>query len=113
MEHYKNPHNKGILDDATDETFKKNEMCGDMITMQLKVGDGKIVDIKFDGYGCAVSLAASSILTDELKGKSIVEAKKMSKDKLLKLIGVELTTSRIKCATLPLEALQGLLEAYD
>jgi nitrogen fixation NifU-like protein len=113
MAHYKNPHNRGILDDATHETVKKNEMCGDLISMQLKVEDGKIKDVKFDGHGCAVSIASSSILTEELKGKTIEEAKKMNKDKLLALLGVELTTSRIKCATLPLEALQGLLGVYD
>lgn len=113
MEHYKNPQNRGFLEDASDETIQKNPLCGDVITMQLKVNEGKIEDIKFDGDACAVAVASSSILTDTLKGKTLQEAKKFNKDQLLDLLGVELTTSRIKCATLPLEALQNLLEAYD
>lgn len=113
MEHYKNPQNRGSMDDASDETVQKNPMCGDVITMQLKVADGKIKDIKFDGHACSVTIASSSVLTEEMKGKTVEEAKEFSKEKLLDLLGVELTTSRIKCATLPLEALHNLLEAYD
>ena len=113
MEHYKNPRNRGWLDDPSAETVKKNPLCGDIISMQLKLEDGKIEDVKFEGSGCAVTIASSSVLTDALKGKTVTEAKKMSKEELLDLLGVELTTSRIKCATLPLEAFQSLLEAYD
>ncbi len=113
MEHYKNPRNRGHLDHASSETIKKNPLCGDIISMQLKMSEGKIEDIKFDGSGCAVTIASSSVLTEALKGKTVDEARKMSKDELLEMLGVELTTSRIKCATLPLEALQSLLEGFE
>jgi len=113
MEHFKNPKNRGKIDDAQVEVTQNNPMCGDVISMQLKVKDGIIENVVFDGSACAVTIAASSVLTDALKGKSLKEAKKMSKDKLLDLLGVELTTSRIKCASLPLEAVQTLIKNYE
>ena len=113
MEHYKNPLNRGHIDHPSSETVKKNVTCGDIISMQLKMSEGKIEDIKFDGDACAVTIASSSVLTEALKGKTIDEASKINKDKLLDMLGVELTTSRIKCATLPLEAFQSMLEGLE
>ena len=113
MEHYKNPKNRGRIDDAQVEVTQNNPMCGDVISMQLKVKDGIIENVVFDGSACAVTIASSSVLTDALKGKSLKEAKKMNKDELLDLLGVELTTSRIKCASLPLEAIQTLIKDYE
>jgi len=113
MEHYKNPQNRGKMDDAQVEVTENNPLCGDVISMQLKVEDGKIEDVKFDGSACAVTVASSSLLTETLKGKSLEEAKKMSKEELLDLLGVELTTSRVKCASLPLEALHNLIQMYE
>jgi len=113
MEHYKNPQNRGKMDDAQVEVAGNNPLCGDAISMQLKVEDGKIKDIMFDGSACAVTVASSSILTEAIKGKSLEEAKKMSKEELLNLLGVELTTSRVKCASLPLEALHNLIQMYE
>ena len=113
MEHYKNPRNRGKMDDAQVEVTENNPLCGDVISMQLKVKDGKIEDVKFDGSACAVTVASSSVLTEVLKGKSLEKAKKMSKEELLDLLGVELTTSRVKCASLPLEALHNLIQMYE
>jgi len=113
MEHYKNPRNRGRIDDAQVEVIENNPMCGDVISMQLKVTDGMIEKVVFDGSACAVTIASSSVLTDALSGKSLEEAKRMTKDELLDLLGVELTTSRIKCASLPLEALHTLIRNYE
>ena len=113
MEHYKNPRNRGRINDAQVEVTENNPLCGDIISMQLKIADGMIENVVFDGSACAVTIAASSILTDALKGKSLEEAKKTTKEELLELLGVELTTSRIKCASLPLEALQTLIRNYE
>lgn len=110
MEHYKHPMNKGDMDTPSKNTLKKNPLCGDVLSMQLKIDDGVIKDIKFNANACAVTVASASILTEEVKGKSIEEVKKMTKEDLLSMLGVELTTSRVKCATLALEALQGMLE---
>lgn len=112
MEHYKSPHNRGILNGATIVTHEKNPFCGDEIDLQLKIDDGIIKEAMFSGDACAVSLASSSMVTDFLKGKSLDDAGKLSKEDILEMVGVELTTSRVKCATLVLEALQRALKEY-
>lgn len=113
MEHYKHPQNRGKMEHPDVETTENNPLCGDVIDMQLRVKDGKIRDVKFDGSACAVSIAASSVLTEEVMGKTLEQAKRMSKDELIKLLGVQLTTSRVKCAALPLEALHNLIKQYE
>lgn len=113
MEYYKNPLNRGKIDDPSTEVTKKNPLCGDVISLQLKIEGNKIKDAKFDGAACAVSIASSSLVTDVLKGKSLDEAKKITKEEVLDMLGVELTTSRVKCASLVLEALRGALEGYE
>ncbi len=113
MDHYKNPQNRGHMDGSTKEQTKNNPFCGDVIKMQIKIADGKIEDIKFDGAACAVSVASASVLTGLVKGKSIEDAKKITKQKLVETLGVELTTSRMKCAELPLETLHSMLEGLE
>lgn len=101
------------MDNPQVQTTENNPLCGDVIDMQLKVEDGKIQDVKFDGSACAVTIAASSVLTEAIKGVPLEKAKKMSKEELIDLLGVELTTSRVKCASLPLEALHHLIQEYE
>ncbi len=113
MEHYKNPQNRGRLAAPSVTSVGKNAMCGDFLTLDLEIRDNKIVDVSYDGEACAVSIASASVLSEEILGKNLVEVKDFSKEKLLALLGVNLTTSRIKCATLILEALDSALEAYE
>lgn len=113
MFHYKNPSNTGKLEDPTVETTANNPFCGDKLNMQMHIDKGIVKDIKFEADACAVAVAASSMLTEHIKGKGVEEIKKFSKEQLLDLIGVQLTTSRVKCAVLPLEAVQKLVQAYD
>lgn len=113
MFHYKNPSNRGKLQGQSLETIANNPFCGDEIKMQLKIKNGIVEDVAYDGDACAVAIASSSILTDEIKGKLIEEVKKITKEDLLELIGVKLTTSRVKCAMLPLEAVESLLSKYE
>lgn len=112
MEIYKNPMNEGKLEKPTLIEHGVNEACGDEMDLYLKIENGVVVDATFKAQSCSVGVVASAILTDEIKGKKISEIKKISKQDLLTLIGVNLTTSRIKCATLPLETLQKGLENY-
>jgi nitrogen fixation protein NifU and related proteins len=112
MDIYKNPPNKGAMSDPTTSAVKNNPVCGDEITLQLKLEGGKISDAKFDGSACAVSVIASSLLTEHLIGKTVAEAKSLTKEDLLKLIGLNLSTSRVKCATLVLSALKSALEGF-
>jgi len=113
MEHYKNPANRGKLDNPSVTINSNNPFCGDNVDLQLKIIDGKIEEVSFDGPACAVSVASSSLATDWIKGKTIKEAKDLKKKELLEMLGVELTTSRVKCATLILEALEQALEEYE
>ncbi len=113
MDHYKNPRNKGSIANATVKATADNPFCGDSLSLELLVENGVIKDFKFDGEMCAVGTAAASMLSEELIGKTVEEARKFSKEDLLKFFSDDLTTSRIKCATLALEALQEGLKKYD
>jgi nitrogen fixation NifU-like protein len=113
MEIYKNPMNQGKIEHPSIVEHGVNEACGDEIDLFLKIENGKIVDAKFEATSCSVGVVSSAILTDEIKGKSIAEAKALTKKDLLELIGVNLTTSRVKCATLPLETLMKGIEEYE
>lgn len=113
MDIVKNPVNRGNMDDPSVDVSKKNPLCGDEIHLQLKFENGLVKEAKFDGTACAVSVIASEMLTDLVIGKSVEELKAISKETFLEKIGLNLSTSRVKCATLVLDALQGALEIYD
>ena len=108
LEHNKHPHNAGTLErpDVTHED--SNPLCGDRIRIDLQVEGGVISDVRFLGRGCAISQAAASLLTDEIKGKSLDDVRAFSKDDMLDLIGIPLDKNpvRIKCALLGLKTLK-------
>jgi len=106
MDHYKNPHNHGTLDDSDIKHTENNPLCGDVITISLKLKEGKVYDIKFVGKGCAISQAAVSMLTDEVKGKNIDEINSMTKEDVVNMLGISIGPVRSKCATLGLVAIQ-------
>ena len=110
MELYKAPSNFGILRNPTNESTEYNTVCGDEITIQLIVKKGIVKDIKFHGSGCVISLVASSLLTDKIRGMTVDSIKKIMKDDLLKMLQIKITPARIKCALLPLEAAKKALE---
>ena len=106
LDHYNNPRNYGELVAPSVIMELENVSCGDIIKLQLLVSDNVIKDIKFSGEGCAVAIGTASMLTEYAKGKTIEEMTKFNLDDLIKLIGIDLTMSRIKCANLSLETLQ-------
>jgi nitrogen fixation NifU-like protein len=108
LDHYKHPHHFGTLSKKSAAATLYNTSCGDTITMELLIDEKskKIVDIKFTGSGCAISMASASMLTDELIEKPAEKAKKMKTEDIIKLLGTTLTPSRVKCAVLPLEVIQ-------
>lgn len=112
LDHYQHPRNCGTLDGANTTTLE-NPSCGDSITLSVRLQDGKIADIAFTGKGCAISQASASLLTEYVKGKSAEDATKMDKDILLRLLGVELSPGRLKCALLPLETLKKLIANFS
>jgi nitrogen fixation NifU-like protein len=109
LEHYRRPHNFGVLDNATATQEGANPLCGDRITLQLRVADGQIAGVGFTGRGCAISQASASLLTDEIKGKPVATAAGMSPTDVLDMLGIEISPARMKCAMLSLETLHGAL----
>ncbi len=106
IDHYQHPHNHGHLEDPDISYEDSNPLCGDRIRIDLKIKDGIVEDVRFNGKGCAISQASASMLTDELKGKSLEEVRKMDKQLVLDLIGIPLGPTRIKCALLPLKVIK-------
>jgi nitrogen fixation NifU-like protein len=113
LEHYRRPHNFGVLDNATATQEGANPLCGDRITLQLRVVGDQIAAVGFTGRGCAISQASASLLTDEVKGKEVDAAAAMKASDVLDLLGIEISPARMKCALLSLETLQGALGGPD
>jgi nitrogen fixation NifU-like protein len=113
LEHYRRPHNFGVLDapDASHEGF--NPLCGDRITVTLAIRDGIVSDVAFTGRGCAISQASASLLTDEIRGKPIAEVEAMTSQDVLDLLGIEVSPARLKCALLSLDTISRALGARD
>lgn len=114
LEHHKYPHNAGTLAQPTVSHEETNPLCGDRIRIDLAIESGIITDVRFTGRGCAISQASASLLTDELKGKSLDDVRALTKDDLLDLIGIPLAHNpvRIKCALLSLKALKAGVYEY-
>jgi nitrogen fixation NifU-like protein len=110
LEHYRRPHNFGVLDDASASFEGSNPLCGDRITMQVHVAGELLDKVGFTGRGCAISQASASLLTDEIKGKPVQFAADYRADDLLDLLGIEISPARLKCAMLSLETLQKALD---
>lgn len=106
LDHYKNPRNFGRLDRADISHEEYNPLCGDLVGMDLQVRDGVIEDIRFHGRGCAISQASASLMTERLKGRSLDEARQITKEDVLDELGIEISPARLKCALLPLKVLK-------
>lgn len=109
LEHYRRPHNFGVIEDATASFEGSNPLCGDRITIQVAVLDGVVERVGFTGRGCAISQASASLLTDEVKGKPVAEVAAFRADDLLDLLGIDISPARLKCAMLSHETLQKAL----
>jgi len=118
IERYKNPAFKGELI-PNDISFEdENPLCGDHIRIDLRVNaEGVISEAAFSGHGCAISQASADLLLESVIGKSLEEVRRISKEDLLDLLGIELGPVRLKCALLPLKILKagvyGIKEATD
>jgi nitrogen fixation protein NifU and related proteins len=123
MDHYKNPRNRGILEDGSHTINMNNPTCGDRIQLTFKVVDGFVVDARFEGEGCSISMSSASMMTQAIKGKKVEEAIKLSKifsdimqgkeydddidlGDIEALQGVAKFPARIKCATLAWKAME-------
>jgi nitrogen fixation protein NifU and related proteins len=113
LEHYRKPHNFGIIEQPDARYEGANPLCGDRITVMLGIRDGVISDVAFTGRGCAISQASASLLTDEIRGKPVEEVAKMTPDDVLDLLGIEISPARLKCALLSLDTVSHALEDRD
>jgi len=104
LDHYKNPRGHGMIEDADAEAEGMNPLCGDEVTIYVAFGeDGETIEeIGFEGRGCAVSQAATSMLTDLVKGRKAADAASLPKEEILDEVGIPLTPVRMKCAILGL-----------
>jgi nitrogen fixation NifU-like protein len=126
FDHYKRPRNSGALDDASHRAEGHNPLCGDRVTVFLKVEDGIVKDATFQGAGCAIATASASLMTEALKGRRIDEVEALFRDframvtdspakdtsrlgKLEVLAGVREFPARVKCATLAWHTLNAAL----
>jgi nitrogen fixation protein NifU and related proteins len=108
LDHYKNPRGHGVLDPADATAEGQNPLCGDEVTIFVRFGeDGETIDdVAFEGRGCAISQAATSMLTELVKGRTATEVAALPKEDLLEEIGIPLTPIRLKCAILGLGVLK-------
>ncbi len=106
LEHYKHPANRGSIPNATISHEEDNPLCGDRIRIDLLVKDDVVQDVKFNGQGCAISQASADMLTEEIKGKSLDEVRRIDKQFILDMIGIPLTPARLKCALLSLKVVK-------
>ena len=127
FDHYRKPRNHHALADANHVAHGHNPLCGDQVTIYLKVEDGVVLDLSFEGTGCAISTASASLMTDALKGKKLDEVEHLFEEfhqmvthddtepdpelgKLEVLAGVREFPARVKCATLAWHTLQAALK---
>jgi nitrogen fixation NifU-like protein len=108
LDHYKNPRGHGLIEHPDAEAEGQNPLCGDEVSIYVAFGDDgdTIDDVKFSGRGCAISQAATSMLTEMVKGRSATEVATLPRDELLDEIGIPLTPVRLKCALLGLSTLK-------
>ena len=108
LDHYKNPRGHGVIEDADASAEGQNPLCGDEVSIYVSFGDDgdTIDDVKFEGRGCAISQAATSMLTEMVQGRSATEIAALPKEELLEEIGIPLTPVRLKCAILGLGVLK-------
>lgn len=110
IDHYKNPRNMGELAGADKTIDEANSSCGDLIKIYVKLTDGKITDMKWQGIGCAISTAGASMLSEKVMGMGKDDLNKFGEAGVVEMLGGEIMLGRMKCATL---AYRGLLKVFN
>lgn len=110
---YEHPQHKGAMDNASASMQEENISCGDRLTIYLRIENGAVKDVQFDGVGCVISMGVADMLAEELKGKKIEEVMKFGKDDLLRLVNIDPGPVRMHCATLSLRAVRKAILAFE
>ena len=114
LDHYESPRNHGIINDPDAFYEGGNPGCGDIVRVYLKIDDNNLInEIKFDGEGCILSQAGTSIITEAVQGKSVEEVEQMTPEVITDLIGTEIAMSRPKCTTLGLSTVKFALKEWN
>lgn len=112
LDHYKNPQNYGTLKNPTVSVEEKNPLCGDNIRLDFQIGkDGRVEKVGWQGAGCAISLAAMSMLSEKLIGMHIKNIEKIKSDEIFAMLGGEISAGRVKCALLGLSAAKKAIQS--
>jgi nitrogen fixation protein NifU and related proteins len=111
MDHFRNPRNVGVIDDADGVGKEGNPMCGDIMELFIKVKDDTIVDVKFRTFGCGAAIATSSMITEMIKGKTIEEALKISNKAVAEALD-GLPAKKMHCSVLAADALKKAVDDY-
>ena len=106
MDHYRHPRNHGSLEAPDAEAEGKNPLCGDEVELDVRLADGRIAEIRFSGHGCAVSQAATSMLTELVSGMAVEEVATLPSQAIIDELGIPLSAMRVKCAVLGLGTLK-------
>ncbi len=107
LDHSQNPRNYGTLEEPVSIRREEyNPLCGDRLTVEMRVEGDTVTAVRFHGHGCAISQAAMSMLSEEMVGKSVDEVKQISKEDLLDMLGIPISPVRLKCALLSLKAVK-------
>ncbi len=109
LEHYKRPHNRGLMEGYNVKQKGENISCGDDLILYLKWKDEILEDISFEGFGCAISQSGASMLTDKVKGMSKSEIRNLTEKDMYELYGTIISPQRERCALLALATLRGAL----
>ncbi|MEM2079476.1 MAG: SUF system NifU family Fe-S cluster assembly protein [Nitrososphaerota archaeon] len=112
LDHYRKPRNYGEIKDANVIVKDSNKLCGDYVEIYLKFDGNRVSAISFKGQGCMISQASASMLTELVKDKEVEEVLKLTKNDVMKMLGLELGPVKMKCAMLPLVVLRKGIESY-
>lgn len=114
LDHYRHPRNRGVLEDADFSGEVDNPVCGDVVRIDARLRHGRVSEARFSGRGCVLSVAAASMLTEEIVGKDVDELTAMQDEDIFEMLGVTLGPVRARCALLALQALRkGLIQLKD
>lgn len=111
LDHYKNPRNRNELSSFTHHSFVVNRSCGDEVDVWLRVENEKVEEIGYQVRGCAICIAAASMLSQELEGKDLDNVIGYEEESLLEIVGMQKGAGRVKCALLPLDAIRTALRS--
>lgn len=113
LDHYGHPRNLGKLENADISRERNSPVCGDVVRLDVRLEDGHVSDARFSGRGCVVSMASASMLTEKIKGKTVMELRALQDEDILEMLGVPLGPVRTKCGLLPLRVLQTALDQME